>query len=105
MFPLWNSATEMVGGNVHTGQKKEYDGSTKHVIASRCWLIFISYSLPYLPSSNFFLLKMASLEKKALIQAGLAKVLEIHCLSLRSSNRIDLTYRKFLSISNKKLVF
>lgn len=97
----------MVCGNVLTGQQKEYDGFIKHVIASRCWLIFFNYSWPYLPSQNFFLLKMAISEKGAAIQgaAGLAKMLEIRCLILHSRNRLDLTYRKFLSKRNKKFSF
>lgn len=95
----------MVCGSVLTGQQKAYDGSIERIIASRCWLTFISYSCPYLPSQNFFLLKMV--ERGAALQgtARLAKVLEIHFLIQHSRNRIGLTYRKSLDKSNKKLVF
>lgn len=50
---------------------------------------------------------MAIPEKGAAIQgaAGLAKMLEIRCLILHSRNRLDLTYRKFLSKRNKKIQF
>lgn len=71
-FPLKNSATEMVCGNVLTGQQREVDGSIKHIFVPGVDLFFL---VTYLPSQNSFLLKMAIPEKGAAIQgpARLAK--------------------------------
>lgn len=73
----------------------------KDIIASRCWLIFISYLWVCLPSQNVFL-KITIPKNGAAIKgtARSAKVLVTHGL-IFSRNSLNLTYRKFFRKSNQ----